>query len=133
MVFNQAEIAYFGSQRLGRLATVDADGVPQNSPVGFAVDPETGAIDIHGFAMGASRKFRNVQRTGVVAFVVDDLASVTPWQVRGIEVRGAAEALTEQEPPQTWLSPEVIRIHPRWVLSWGLDDNPDAGKSRRIH
>lgn len=28
-------IAYLGTQRLGRLATVDPAGAPQNNPVGF--------------------------------------------------------------------------------------------------
>ena len=78
MIFDDAEREYLAGQRLGRLATVDADGAPQNNPVGFSVDPETGAIDISGYNMGASRKFRNVQRGSEVAFVVDDIASVTP-------------------------------------------------------
>ena len=133
MVFSDAELAYLSSQRLGRLATVDAEGVPQNSPVGFAVDPETGAIDISGYNMGASRKFRNVQRGSAVAFVVDDIASLTPWRVRGVEIRGVAEALTIDRPQQGHLSPEIIRIHPRWILSWGLGtDQPAGSKSRRV-
>lgn len=132
MVFSDAEIAYLSSQRLGRLATVDAAAAPQNSPVGFAVDPETGTIDISGHHLGASRKFRNVQRGGAVAFVVDDIASTTPWRVRGIEIRGVAEALTIDRPQQGHLSPEIIRIHPRWILSWGLDADQPSGKSRLV-
>ncbi len=31
-MFTDAEIAYFRSQRLGRLATVDGKGAPQNLP-----------------------------------------------------------------------------------------------------
>ena len=131
MIYDDAELAYLSDQRLGRLATVDADGLPQNNPVGFALDPSTGAIDITGYAMGASRKFRNVRRGSGVAFVVDDIASVDPWRVRGIEVRGVAEALTDQPRPNSYVSGEVIRIHPRWILSWGLgSDHP--GGSRRV-
>ncbi|MFC4119932.1 hypothetical protein [Nonomuraea zeae] len=35
----------------------------------------------------------------MTSFVVDDLASVDPWVVRGIEIRGSAVALTDHEPP----------------------------------
>lgn len=31
------------------------------------------------------------QRLGRVAFVVDDIASVEPWRVRCVEIRGHAE------------------------------------------
>jgi pyridoxamine 5'-phosphate oxidase family protein len=79
--------------------------------------------------MGNTRKFHNVAANGQVAFVVDDLASVTPWVVRGIEIRGAAEALTDQSPPNAYMSREVIRIHPRRVIAWGL--GPDGGRTSR--
>lgn len=82
--FTERELEYLRSQRLGRLATVDENGAPQNNPVGFFVRPH-GIIDIGGGRMGASRKFRNVARNEHVAFVVDDLASVQPWHVRGVE------------------------------------------------
>jgi len=94
MTFTQIELEYLATQRLGRLATIAPDGYPQNNPVGFFVDAERGTIDIGGHRMGASRKFASVQANPRVSFVVDDLASVQPWRVRGIEIRGDAEALT---------------------------------------
>ena len=39
-----AELGYLRSQRLGRLATIDALGAPQNNPVGFAIDEATGQV-----------------------------------------------------------------------------------------
>jgi len=40
----------------------------------------------------ATKKFKAVrQNGGAVAFVVDDIASVDPWVVRGVEIRGTAE------------------------------------------
>jgi pyridoxamine 5'-phosphate oxidase family protein len=127
-LFTEAEIHYLSTQPLARLATVDTTGVPQNSPVGFFLGPEAGPttawIDIAGHALGASRKFRNVQAGGVAALVVDDLVSQQPWQVRGIEIRGTAEALVGQDPPLPYFSGELIRIRPRWIYSWGLDDAP---------
>ena len=67
VTLTEAERAYLKSQPLARLATVDPNGAPQNNPVGVFLDPETGDILIGGHAMGASRKFRNVQANGHVA------------------------------------------------------------------
>ncbi|WP_435832017.1 PPOX class F420-dependent oxidoreductase [Nocardia rhamnosiphila] len=113
-------IDYLAGQRLGRLATVAPDGAPQNNPVGFRYNPELGTIDIAGWNMGRSRKFRNLARNNRVAFVVDDIASVQPWRVRCLEIRGAAEALTDTV---TYIGPEeseLIRIHPERVIAFGL-------------
>ena len=117
-----AERAYLAGQRLGRLATVDAAGQPQNNPVGFFVNEETGVIDIGGRTLGQTKKFRNVQAHPLVSLVVDDLASVQPWRVRGVEIRGRAEALSGWQPPRPGYSGEVIRIHPTRIISWGLDE-----------
>jgi pyridoxamine 5'-phosphate oxidase family protein len=113
---------YLASQRLGRLATVDAHGQPQNNPVGFFLNDELGVIDIGGKAMGQTKKFRNVRSNPLVSLVVDDLASVTPWRVRGVEIRGHAEAVTEWQPPYPYYSREAVRIRPTRVISWGLDE-----------
>jgi pyridoxamine 5'-phosphate oxidase family protein len=119
-VFSDAELAYLASQRLGRLATVDRDGNPQNNPVSFQYNAEFDSIDIGGFGMGTSRKYRNVARNGRVAFVVDDIASVDPWRIRCVEIRGTAEALTGQEPQRPGMPGELIRVRPRRVISFGL-------------
>lgn len=120
MIFTQAELDYLATQPIGRLATVSPDGQVQNNPTNFFVDAEGGAIVIGGGALGKSKKFRNVQQGSTVAFVVDDLAAVEPWAPRGIEIRGKAEALTDQEPPVPGLSREIIRITPTKIVSWGL-------------
>jgi pyridoxamine 5'-phosphate oxidase family protein len=116
-----AERRYLSTQRLGRLATVDPDGAPQNNPVGFRYNAETGTIDISGYHLGASRKFRNVEGNAQVAFVVDDVASLDPWRVRGIEIRGLAEAVRGAPDPIPGTGDEIIRIHPRRIFSWGID------------
>jgi pyridoxamine 5'-phosphate oxidase family protein len=131
VILTEAERAYLQSQPLARLATVDASGAPQNNPVGAFLDEETGDIIIGGHAMGASRKFRNVQRNGHVALVVDDLVSRDPWTVRGLEIRGAAIALEDVDPPVPFMSREVIRITPTWVTSWGVDPEAPGRYSRR--
>ncbi|MFC4909030.1 PPOX class F420-dependent oxidoreductase [Actinomadura gamaensis] len=128
MIFTPTELDYLNGQPLGRLATVSPAGQVQNNPVNFVVDAETGAIMIGGGAMGASKKFRNVQAGSTVSFVVDDLVSVDPWRPRGIEIRGTAEALVDQDPPMKNLSREYIKITPTRIVSWNLD-GPRASRS----
>jgi pyridoxamine 5'-phosphate oxidase family protein len=123
MSLTDTERAYLATQRLGRLATLAADGTLQNNPVGFFYDAESGTVTIGGRRLGDTRKFRNVAATGEVAFVVDDLAPGEEWHPRGVEIRGRAEALTDQEPPARGFGRDIIRIHPRRVLSWGLADD----------
>lgn len=131
-MFTDAEVEYLRSQRLGRLATLAPDGTLQNSPVGFEVDAEAGVINIWGRDLGNTKKFHNVAANGKVAFVVDDIASVNPWVVRCFEVRGVAEALADQQAPNSYLSPEVIRIHPRRVISWGLGADGQQSSRRDV-
>jgi pyridoxamine 5'-phosphate oxidase family protein len=128
---SDTERAYVQSQPLGRLATVDSNGAPQNNPVGVFLDEETGDIVIGGHAMGATRKFRNVQANARVALVIDDLVSIDPWTVRGLEIRGTAVALSDVDPPVQFMSREVIRITPNWVVTWGLDPDVQGRQSRR--
>ncbi len=130
MAFTPAELDYLASQRLGRLATVDADGVVQANPVGFVVE-DGGTIVIGGYRMGASRKFRNVAATGRAALVVDDVKSLNPWQVRGIEIRGRADAATDPEPPIPGTTTEVIRIPPETVFTWGVEPGEESMTRRR--
>jgi pyridoxamine 5'-phosphate oxidase family protein len=126
-----AERQYLKEQLLARLATVDANGAPQNSPVGAFFDEATGDILIGGHAMGATRKFRNVRANGRAALVVDDLVTRDPWVVRGLEIRGTAVALDDVEPPVPFMSREVIRITPTWVSSWGVDPDAPDRQTRR--
>lgn len=114
------ELDYLRGQTLGRLATVDQSGAPQNNPVGFVIDEDAGQVVIGGWAMGDSRKFRNVRRNPNVAFVVDDRASTDPWVVRDVDVRGSAATLVDADPPMRGMSTDVIRITPQWIGSWGL-------------
>jgi pyridoxamine 5'-phosphate oxidase family protein len=131
--FSEAELAYLATQRLGRLATVAPDGSPQNSPTGFRYNMDLGTIDIGGLHLGETRKFRNIQTNSRVAFVVDDIASFTPWRVRCVEIRGTAEALTDQPLLRPGLSPELIRIHPHRIISFGLTEPAPAPQRLPTH
>ena len=117
--FSAAEIAYLTGRRLGRIATVGADGAPHVVPVGMiAHDPGDDAIEVRGRDLAATKKFRDAERRGRAAIVVDDIASTDPWRPRGIEVRGRAEAVREPE--------SVIRIHPERIVAWGIEGGRGA-------
>jgi len=115
-------VSYLQSQQLGRLATVDRAGAPQNNPVGFRYNADLGTIDIGGRNMGASRKFRNVEGNQKVAFVVDDVDTTQGWNPRFVEIRGHAEALRDQTPYMQGMSPELIRVYPDRVITYGIDE-----------
>jgi pyridoxamine 5'-phosphate oxidase family protein len=124
MTFTEAEIEYLGTQRLGRLATIQPDGSPQVKPVGFRYNPELGTIDIAGFAMSMSQKFRNVGRDHRAAFVIDDIASTEPWRVRFLEIRGTAEATGAAAGADGSADTAIIRIHPVRILGFGIEEPP---------
>jgi pyridoxamine 5'-phosphate oxidase family protein len=122
--FTPGEIAYLQSQTLGRLATVGADGQPHVVPVGFVYNPELDTVDIGGHDFAKRKKFRDVQRNPRVAFVVDDVASVNPWRVRGVEIRGEVEILeTGGQSVRPFFDAEMFRLRPTRVISWGLETN----------
>ena len=123
MTLTSAEIDYLQEQRLGRLATLQPDGSPQVKPVGFRYNPELGTIDIAGFRMSGSQKFRNVSRDGRVALVVDDVVSTEPWRVRFLEIRGTAEAVAMAGGAADE-DASVIRIRPARILSFGIEEPP---------
>jgi pyridoxamine 5'-phosphate oxidase family protein len=120
--FTPAEIAYLQSQRLGRIATA-ADGQPHVVPVTFRYNPAEDAIEIGGHGGFAKRKkYRDVQQNPRVAFVVDDIESFQPWKVRGIEIRGEVEILpTGGNAILPHLDPEMFRLRPHRIVSWGID------------
>lgn len=127
MVFTDTELEYLAGQRLGRLATAQPDGTLQVSPVGFRYNSVTDTIDIAGHGMANSRKFRNVAENGRVAFVIDDLASVQPWQPRCVEIRGRGEAIAEPTDSAwagapTGFDGAIIRVHPRRIISFGIGE-----------
>ena len=125
-VFTDSELAYFrnGSRNgssgphLGRIATVGADGTPHVVPVGWSYNADEDAIEVRGRNLAATKKFRDAERSGRAAIVIDDMASTDPWRPRAIEVRGRAEIVHEPKP--------MIRIRPERIVSFGLGDDRSA-------
>jgi pyridoxamine 5'-phosphate oxidase family protein len=125
MALDNAAKRYLASQTRGRRATIGSDGVPQNKPVGFTYNAELGTIDIAGFNMDNSAKYRNVGINSNVAFVVDDAVSEGAAGMRFVEIRGQAEQVSVEPSPGAGLSPHIIRIHPRRVICMNIDpDHP---------
>jgi pyridoxamine 5'-phosphate oxidase family protein len=123
-IFSDAELAYLsGERRLARIATVGRDGTPHVAPVGWSYNPNEGTIDIGGFDLERTKKYRDVQASRRAAVVIDDIASVDPWRVRGVEVRGSADALVQPQP--------MIRIHPERVISWGIESDALGKRNAR--
>lgn len=112
--FTDRELEYLTDQRrLARLATVGTDGTPHVVPGGFAYNAELDAIDLGGYDVERTKKFRDVTRNGRAAVVIDDLASTDPFRPRGVEIRGRAEAVDQPD--------ALIRLHPERIVSWGLE------------
>jgi pyridoxamine 5'-phosphate oxidase family protein len=129
--FTPGEVEYLREQRLGRLATADARGVPHVVPVAFRYNAGLSTIDVGGHNLGKSKKYRDARATGRAAFVVDDV--LEPWRARGVEVRGRAEVLGEGG---RGVNPDfdagLIRIVPERIVGWGIDTDAYRPNSRSV-
>jgi pyridoxamine 5'-phosphate oxidase family protein len=115
--FTDLELDYLRSQRLARLATASASGQPDVSAVGFGIDGD--AVVSGGRDITKTVRYRHLRENPRATIVIDDLASVDPWQPRGVKVRGVATIETHDGSLR-------IRIQPEVIWSWGV--NPDAEK-----
>ncbi len=128
-VFTPNELDYLHQQRLGRLATVDADGNPHVVPVGFRYNDETDTIDIGGHNIVQSKKWHDVRKHPRVAFVVDDV--LPPWQPRSIEILADVERLENGgENFGRGFDPQIMRLHPVKIIAWGIDEQRQSRSVR---
>jgi pyridoxamine 5'-phosphate oxidase family protein len=56
----------------------------------WSLDPDSGVVEVTGHDFAATKKVRDVARTGRAALVVEDV--LPPWRPRGMEVRDRAGA-----------------------------------------
>ena len=110
--FSERESKYLKEQRLGRIATVSPDIQPHVVPVAFEFDGSH--FYFGGWNLEKSLKFRNIRQNNKVAFVVDNLVSVDPWRVSGVETKGIAE-ITKRN------GHESVKITPLKKSSWGIE------------
>jgi pyridoxamine 5'-phosphate oxidase family protein len=132
MTFTEAEQRFMARHARGHLATVGPDGVPQVKPLGFTYNGTLGTIDISGWNMAGSAKYRNVRANPHVAFVVDEVTEPTMEGAHFLEIRGEAEHAVGAHDPTGHLSSEIIRIHPRRILSFNVDPDHPGFAARDI-
>ena len=130
--FTPEEIAYLQSQRLGRLATVNAKGDLHVVPVAFRYNADHDTIDIGGHNIVPTKKYRDALRHGRVAFVVDDV--LPPWKPRMVEVRGTVQGESsggkEINPNFT---PDILRLTPTYIVSIGVNDDVVQPGQQRVN
>ena len=123
--FTDLEIEYMAGQRLGRIATVGADGQPHVVPTSFRYNAEHDAIDVGGLRMSQTKKTRDVERTGRASIVIDDV--LPPWQPRMIEVRGTAAVLpSDGKTLEERFEDTIVRIQPTRIISYGIGPGESA-------
>jgi pyridoxamine 5'-phosphate oxidase family protein len=125
-LFSKAEIDYLKTQRLARIATASAKGVPEVSPVGFEFDGEYFWIGSHSQDIFTrTRRYRNITNgNNKVSIVIDDLVSVNPWRPRGIKVSGIAEVM---EHNGMFGDGKYLRVTSKVTVSWGIEP-PKEGR-----
>jgi pyridoxamine 5'-phosphate oxidase family protein len=130
-VFTDAELDYLAGQRLGRIATVGADGQPHVVPTSFRYNSEQDAIDVGGMRMSQTKKVRDVRHGGRASIVVDDV--LPPWQPRMIEIRGTAEVLPEGGKAfGRNFEDTIVRIHPTRVIAFGIESAGQGMNARSV-
>lgn len=111
--------ALLGSPEVGVLATVDAKGRPEGTPIWFDWDGERVRILVHH----ASRKARNIRSNPNVSLTIDTRSA--PY--RGVVLRGTAE-LSGPDPAlrrrlaARYLGEDVGRHYIETTASFDTDD-----------
>jgi len=130
-VFTDKEIEYLAEQRLGRIATVGADGQPHVVPTSFRYNPEHDAIDVGGLRMSQTKKLRDVRRSGRATIVVDDV--LPPWQPRMIEIRGTAAVVPSGgKALRDAFEDTIVRITPTRIIAFGIDSAEQGANARSV-
>jgi len=128
-MFTENERAYLSGQRVGRMATVNRAGQPHVVPVAYRFNAELDAVEVGGWGFGTSKKFRDLQATGKIAFVVDDTGP--DGRPRFIELRGDAEVLfTGGEQMRPGIDPQMVRVRPTRIFAWGIDGTEFGAHAR---
>jgi len=121
VTFTEQEAKFLKDSTLARIATASSSGQPHVVPISFEFDGKY--FYFGGYNLTKSLKFRNIQRNSKVALVVDDLLSTDPWRVRGIEVRGTAEIVSQKSKGDVY-----IKIVPIVKRSWGSFRNQQVSR-----
>ena len=132
MTLTDAEQRFLARQPRGHLATIGPDGTPQVKPLGFTYNADLGTIDIAGFNMARSAKYRNVQANPRVSFVVDEVTEASMEGAHFLEIRGTAETVSGPASTDGHLASEFIRIRPRRVIAYNVDPDRPGLQTRDV-
>jgi pyridoxamine 5'-phosphate oxidase family protein len=118
------------------MATVGADGRPHVIPVTFTFNEEEDAIDVGGIAFADGKKWRDARGNPNVTILVDDVIP-EPRRARAVEIRGDAEIHETGgdriNPRFGNFTPEFLRIRPRRIVSWGVEEHGTDAKGMRTN
>jgi nitroimidazol reductase NimA-like FMN-containing flavoprotein (pyridoxamine 5'-phosphate oxidase superfamily) len=133
MKWTKAEADFVGPQRVARLATVDARGVPHNVPICPLLD----GGKIYLGTEARAKKVRNIEANPRVAIVFDDYSEF--WgHLRGVMIQGTARLVGprqfrllrrkfyakyqsyESNAPLTEDSTAILEITPVRKFTWGF-------------
>jgi pyridoxamine 5'-phosphate oxidase family protein len=132
MVLTPAEERFLARQSLGHLATIAPSGKPQVKPVGFSYNRSLGTLDITGFNMAESAKYRNVQTNPSVSFVIDEITEAGMNGAHFLEIRGVGETVIGTHDPDGHLAAEIIRIHPQRIVGFNVDPDRPGFQARNL-
>jgi pyridoxamine 5'-phosphate oxidase family protein len=132
MTLTDAEQRFLARLPRGHLSTIGPDGTPQVKPLGFTYNATLGTIDIAGWNMAGSAKYRNILANPRVAFVVDEVTEATMEGAHFLEIRGTAEAVFGTPSADGHLAAEIIRIHPRRVIAYNVDPERPGLQTRDV-
>ena len=117
-MFSADELSYLQSQRLMRLGTVTGSGQVDVDAVMFEFDGTR--FFIGGLNLAHSRKYKNIAGgQTLVSLLADDLATVEPWQPRGLKVHGRAAIV--QRDAGHFGPGAYFAVTPLVSWSWGIE------------
>ncbi len=109
--FTEKQTSFLMERSLARLAT-SSKGQPHVVPITYEFDGSY--LYFSGWNLAQSLMYRQIEDNNKVAMVVDDEPSLpSPWDARGVEVRGIAEIMHCHDSA-------YVRITPVKSVSWGL-------------
>lgn len=115
-MFSQTELDYIRSQKLARIGTASAKSRPDVAAVAFDFDGDY--FYISGYANQRTRKYHNTKANPQASLVIDDLASVRPWQPRGVKIFATVDFVHRTGYAG---EKEYLRLTPVSKQAWGLE------------
>jgi pyridoxamine 5'-phosphate oxidase family protein len=129
-MFSAHELSYLQSQPLMRIGTVAGNGQVDVDAVTFEFDGA--CFFIGGVNLASTRKYKNIAGgQTLVSLLLDDLATVQPWQPRGLKVHG--RAVIVQRDAGHFGPGAYFAVTPLVSWNWGVEGPVFDGGKFRTH